>query len=101
MNVVKEEMKKVKRKKKNNRNRTTTSQFVFAIGLNNVLVDNTFSSLENSNYKFWESHFYEVGWTWKTRFSRKPSQLYLKYGISFLSNNLRLKENQLHVNMER
>jgi hypothetical protein len=82
---------------KRNRNRATTSQFVFAMGFNNVLVDNTFSSLENSNYKFWESHFYEVGWTWKTRFSRKPSQLYLKYGISFLWNNLRLEENQLHV----
>jgi hypothetical protein len=86
-----------KSKKKNRRNRTTTTQFVFAMGFNNVLVDNSFSSLEDSNYKFWESHFYEVGWTWKTRFSRKPSQLYLKYGISFLWNNLRLEDNQLHV----
>jgi hypothetical protein len=82
---------------KRNRNRTTTSQFVFAMGFNNVLEENSISSLEDSNYKFWESHFYEVGWTWKTRFSRKPSQLYLKYGISFLWNNLRLEDNQLHV----
>jgi hypothetical protein len=82
---------------KSKRNRSTTSQFVFAMGFNNVLEENSFSSLEESDYKFWESHFYEVGWTWKTRFSRKPSQLYLKYGISFLWNNLRLEENQLHV----
>ncbi len=84
-------------KKKNKRNRATTTQFVFAMGVNNVLVDNKTSSLNNSDYKFWESHFYELGWTWKTRFDRKPSKLYFKYGVSFLWNNLRLKDNKYHV----
>jgi len=88
------------KKRKNNKNRTTTTQFVFAMGVNNVLVNNTVSSFDNSNYKFWESHFYEVGWTWKTRLSRNPSQLYIKYGVSFLWNNLRLKDNQFHVKNE-
>lgn len=76
--------------------RSTTSQFVFAMGINNVLNNDKISSLNDSDYKFWESHFYELGWTWKTRFTKKPSQFYFKYGVSFLWNNLRLKENRIH-----
>ncbi|WP_282073794.1 hypothetical protein [Polaribacter atrinae] len=77
--------------------RRTTSQFVFAMGVNNVLKDHEFSSLNDSDYKFWQSHFYELGWTWKTRFTKEPSQLYFKYGVSFLWNNLRLENNSVHV----
>ena len=77
--------------------RTTTSQFVFAMGINNVLVDNDLSSLNDSEYQVGRSRFYELGFTWKSRFSSKPSQLYFKYGLSFLWNNLRLKNNQQHV----
>ncbi|WP_343329906.1 hypothetical protein [Polaribacter staleyi] len=86
-------------KEKRNRRlqRRTTSQFVFAMGVNNVLKDNEFSSLNDTEYKFWQSHFYELGWTWKTRFSKEPSQLYFKYGVSFLWNNLRLDNNSVHV----
>ena len=87
-------------KTKNKKQRTTTTQFVFAMGLNNVLNDNDLSSLNDSDYKLWQSHFYELGWTWKTRFSRQPSKLYFKYGFSFLWNNLRLKDNQIHVKNE-
>ena len=82
---------------KNKKQRSTTTQFVFALGVNNVLNDNDFSSLNDSEYKFWQSHFYELGWTWKTRFSRNPSKLYFKYGVSFLWNNLRLKDNNIHI----
>ena len=85
------------RRRKRRWNRKTTSQFVFAMGANNVLIDNDFSSLNNSEYKFWQSRFYELGWTWKTRLNKKPSQLYFKYGLSFLWNNLRLENNQHHV----
>lgn len=83
--------------KKNKKQRSTTTQFVFALGINNVLVDNDLSSLENSEYQLWRSRFYELGWTWKTRFSRRPSPLHFKYGVSFLWNNLRLKDNRIHV----
>jgi hypothetical protein len=83
--------------KKNKKQRSTTTQFVFAMGVNNVLNNDQLSSLNDSEYEFWGSHFYELGWTWKTRFSKKPSHLYLKYGVSFLWNNLRLKNNQQHV----
>ncbi len=82
---------------KNKKQRATTTQFVFAMGANNVLNDNDLSSLNNSEYQFGRSRFYELGWTWKTRFTRKPSQFYFKYGVSFLWNNLRLKENRVHV----
>lgn len=82
---------------KNKKQRSTTTQFIFAMGVNNVLNNDNLNSLNSSEYKFWESHFYEVGWSWKTRFSSKPSHFYFKYGISFLWNNLRLKENRVHV----
>jgi len=82
---------------KRKRNRSTTTQFVFAMGVNNVLVDHDLNSLDNSNYKFWKSHFYELGWTWKTRFNRDASKLYFKYGMSFLWNNLRASNNRLHT----
>ncbi|CAL2083128.1 conserved exported protein of unknown function [Tenacibaculum sp. 190524A02b] len=75
----------------------TTSQFVFAMGVNNVLENNKVGSLNNSEYKFWQSHFYELGFTFKTRLKEEPSKAYFKYGVSFLWNNLRAKSNQIHV----
>ena len=81
----------------NKTSRRTTTQFVFALGVNNVLNNDKLSSLNDSEYKFWQSHFYELGWTWKTRLTKDPSQVYFKYGVSFLWNNLRLKENRIHV----
>lgn len=83
--------------RKGKRSRSTTTQFVFAMGVNNVLVDHELSTLKNSDYKFWESHFYELGWTWKTRMDREASKLYFKYGVSFLWNNLRPKNNMYHI----
>ncbi|QNM86916.1 hypothetical protein H9W90_07340 [Polaribacter pectinis] len=92
-----EQKRKERWKTKNKKSRSTTSQFVFAMGVNNVLNDNDLSSLDNSEYQFWRSRFYELGFTWKTRFSKEPSQLYFKYGVSFLWNNLRLEDNRIHV----
>lgn len=83
--------------RKNKDQRSTTTQFIFAMGVNNVLNDNKLSSLNNSEYQLWRSRFYELGFSWKTRFSKKPSQLYFKYGVSFLWNNLRLEDNRIHV----
>lgn len=78
-------------------NRRTTTQFIFAMGANNVLQNNSLSSLNDSPYLFWRSRFYEVGLSAKYRLSREASQTYLKYGISFLWNNLRAENNQYHV----
>jgi hypothetical protein len=91
------EDRKSKWERKGKRNRSTTSQFVFAMGVNNVLVNDDLSSLETSNYQFWQSHFYEVGFSWKTRMDKEASKLYFKYGISFLWNNLRPEDNKYHV----
>jgi len=76
--------------------RTTTTQFVFAMGINNVLNNHNLSTL-GDGYQTGRSRFYELGFTWKTRFTKEPSQLYFKYGVSFLWNNLRLENNQYHV----
>jgi hypothetical protein len=84
-------------KPKNKLQRTTTTQFVFAMGINNVLNENKLSSLNESEYQFWRSRFYELGFSWKTRFNREPSNLYFKYGFSFLWNNLRLEDNRIHI----
>ncbi|MDO3694492.1 hypothetical protein QVZ41_06485 [Wenyingzhuangia sp. chi5] len=94
--------KKKKELKKEPKNKKTTSQLVLAMGINNVLVDNQLSSLENSNYKFWQSHFYEIGWTWKTLMAKESGKMYFKYGVSFLWNNLRATNNQYHkVNVDK
>ena len=95
--VAGENGKEKKSKKRHKSSRRTTSQFVFAMGVNNVLEAHKFNSLEDSEYQFWQSHFYEVGYTWKTRLSKISSPLYFKYGVSFLWNNLRPKNNQQHI----
>ena len=76
--------------------RNTTSQFVFALGFNNVVNNHELGSLEGSNYQFWKSRFYELGWTWKTSMKKEASSLYFKYGFSFLWNNLRAENNMYH-----
>ncbi|MEO9570038.1 MAG: hypothetical protein ABJH82_06485 [Polaribacter sp.] len=85
------------KRRSNRRSRRTTSQFVFAMGVNNVLEYGQIESLNDSDYKLWQSHFYEVGWTWKSRMNKNPGIFYFKYGVSFLWNNLRLDNNQYHV----
>lgn len=82
---------------KNGYSKRTTSQFVLSYGINNVIIDHQISSFDNSEYKFWGSHFWELGWSFKTRLSQKASMAYIKYGGSFVWNNLKPKDNQYHV----
>lgn len=84
-------------RKERRNNRRTTTQFIFALGTNNTLTNNRLSSLNDSEYKFWQSHFYEVGFSFKSRFTEEPSKTYFKYGLSFLWNNLRAEGNQYHI----
>lgn len=90
-------MERLDRRNKRRWRRRTTSQIVFAMGANNVLTNNQLTSLDNSPYKFWKSRFYEVGFTFKYRLKEEASKTYLKYGLSFLWNNLRPEDNQYHV----
>ncbi|SNR16081.1 hypothetical protein [Tenacibaculum jejuense] len=85
-----------RRKRNRKRNKRTTSQIVLAMGLSNVIENHNIGSINDSEYKFWQSHFYEIGFSLKTRLSKKASKTYFKYGLSFLWNNLRADNNQVH-----
>jgi hypothetical protein len=75
----------------------TTSQFVFAAGLNNLVTEGDFSSLEDSDYRMWGSHFYEWGMTYNTRILKNSGLLHAKYGFSVMYNNLRATDNRYFV----
>ncbi|WP_338841260.1 hypothetical protein [Flavobacterium ginsenosidimutans] len=72
----------------------TTSQFVFAMGLNNMMVD---GKLQDSNYKFMGSHFYEWGFTYNSRLMKNDNLLHAKYGLSLMYNNIRPTNNRSFV----
>ncbi|MPT36268.1 hypothetical protein [Flavobacterium sp. WV_118_3] len=85
--------KKGKNKFKSGEKRTTT-QLVVAGGVNNVVTD---GALANSKFRYWGSHFYEVGLTLNTRLAKNDNLLHLKYGFSAVYNNLRPFDNQYFV----
>lgn len=72
----------------------TTSQFVFAMGLNNMMVD---GKLQDSNYSFIGSHFYEWGFTYNSRLMKNDNLLHAKYGLSLMYNNIRPTDNKSFV----
>lgn len=72
----------------------TTTQFVFAAGLNNMMVD---GKLQDSNYGFIGSHFYEWGFTYNTRLMKNDNLLHAKYGLSVMYNNIRPRDNRSFV----
>ncbi|WP_025741105.1 coiled-coil domain-containing protein [Aquimarina pacifica] len=73
----------------------TRSNLLFAVGLNNAIVDG--QSLDNSDYKIAGSRFFELGWVWKTRVFKNTNVLRLKYGISYTSNGLKPTDNRYFV----
>lgn len=72
----------------------TTSQFVFAFGLNNLIDNESFGSLEDTQFSTWGSRFYEWGITLNTRILKNHNLLHAKYGFSVMYNNLRPNSNQ-------
>jgi hypothetical protein len=72
----------------------TTSQFVFAMGLNNMMAD---GKLQDSNYGFIGSHFYEWGFTYNSRLMKNDNLLHAKYGLSLMYNNIRPTNNRSFV----
>ncbi|MFH7016981.1 hypothetical protein [Flavobacterium sp. FlaQc-47] len=72
----------------------TTSQFLFAMGLNNMIVD---GKLQDSNYSFIGSHFYEWGFTYNSRLLKNDNLLHVKYGLSLMYNNIRPTNNKSFV----
>jgi len=74
--------------------RRTTSDFVFAFGLNNVIVD---GEIGDDLYKVGGSRFAEFGWAWKTRVFKESNWLRVKYGFSFQFNGLKPTDNRYYV----
>jgi hypothetical protein len=83
-----------KRKDSIHGEKRTTSQFVFAMGLNNMMVD---GKLQDSNYSFIGSHFYEWGFTYNSRLLKNNNLLHAKYGLSLMYNNIRPTDNRSFV----
>ncbi len=83
-----------KKKERKFGEKRTTSQFVFAAGLNNVMVD---GKIQDEDYKFMGSHFYEWGTTYNTRILKDNNLLHFKYGMSVMYNNLRPTNNRTFV----
>lgn len=81
-----------KKKERKFGEKRTTSQFVFATGLNNLMVDGVY---QDNDFKFIGSHFYEWGTTYNTRILKDHNLLHLKYGLSVMYNNLRPTENRV------
>lgn len=73
----------------------TTSQLVFAAGLNNAVTEG--ESLNDSDFKVWGSHFYELGLTYNSRIFKNHNLLHAKYGLSLMYNNLRATDNRYFV----
>ncbi|MFV8373832.1 hypothetical protein [Flavobacterium sp. LB1P62] len=72
----------------------TTLQFVFAMGLNNLI---TGGKVQESDYRFLGSHFYELGVSYNTRIAKNNNLLHAKYGLSVMYNNLRPSDNRNFV----
>ncbi|WP_353779579.1 hypothetical protein [Winogradskyella sp. 3972H.M.0a.05] len=75
--------------------RRTTSDLVFAIGLNNSIIEG--KGLSDTPYKIGGSGFVELGWAWKYRLLKESNALRLKYGFSFQWNKLNPKDDQYFV----
>lgn len=72
----------------------TSSELVFAIGINNTIIDG--ESIGDS-YKTLGSGFVELGWAWKTRVFENSNAVRFKYGFSFQWNKLSPQDDKYFV----
>ncbi|MEM8507525.1 MAG: hypothetical protein AAF717_06830 [Bacteroidota bacterium] len=75
--------------------RRTYSDLVFAVGLNNAIIEG--QSLDDSPYRIGGSRFFEMGWQWRTRVFRNSNWMRFNYGFSFQFNGLKPEDNQFFV----
>ena len=75
--------------------RRTYSDFVLAVGFNNVYQSGR--PFEDSPYQFGGSRFFELGYAWRTRVFDKSNWLRFKYGFSFQFNGLKPVDNQFLI----
>ena len=79
---------------KNRGEKRTTTQFVLAFGANNLVTD---GAVANSDFYYWQSHFFEWGFTYNTRIFKNDNLLHLKYGFSVMYNNICPTDNRYFV----
>ena len=72
----------------------TTSQFVMALGANNLVTN---GAVANSDFNYWQSRFFEWGFTYNTRIFKNNNLLHLKYGYSVMYNNINPTDNRYFV----
>ena len=65
-----------------------------SLGVNNLLTNDSFSSLDNSEYNFWKSHYFELGSNNKTRLFKKGGLFYVDFGLSVIYSVLNAKRDQ-------
>ncbi len=75
----------------------TYSNLVLAYGLNNLVLDGDLNSIQDSDFQFGRSRFFELGINYKTRILKTGSVPYINYGLSLRYNNLRPKSDQFFV----
>lgn len=75
-------------------NKRTSSQVVFAIGVNNLATE---GAVANSDFRYWQSRFYEWGFTFNTRINPNHNLLHFKYGLSLMYNDLQPTDNRYFI----
>jgi hypothetical protein len=81
---------------KNKSENRTTSQTVLASGFNNLVTNNM---VANSDFGYARSGFWEFGITLNTRLSNNSNLLHLKYGASFMYNQLHATNNRVFADI--
>lgn len=93
-----EKGKKGRKKLESNGEKRTTTQFVYALGANNLVTD---GSIHDSELSYTQSRFYEVGYTYNTRVFKNDNFLHLKYGASLMYNDLVPTDNRIFQDQGR
>jgi hypothetical protein len=98
---IKREWKKsIHHRKKNESEARHTSQFIFALGLNNLVNGTDLSTFDNPSIELKNSRFYEWGMSGKYRLMPKSAFLQFKYGLSLIYNNLRPSANKYYQHID-
>ena len=74
------------------------TEFVFAMGLNNVVTN---GAVANSDFRYYGSHFYEVGLMMNSRLLKSNNLYHLRYGLTLQYNNLRPTDNRQFVEVNQ
>lgn len=75
----------------------TFSGLVVAFGFNNLIKDGDLNTINDSDFKFSNSRFLELGRNYKTRIFKNNSLFYVNYGMSLRYNTLIAKDNKYLV----